>query len=407
MRFKSFNLFYFRIVRYLLLILLLNGGGFLSAQTIDIGLFAGKSIQRIDFSYLEGSYLIQADTSMYGAVLPNEFIAVTQLKSGKLLLRKGVREIGRFDRIQLLPTGEDHAMRVRPRDPVFRERKYRDGFTIQKGQKGLTIINNVSYQHYLSGVIESEGGAGRHLEYYKAQAVISRTYAMKHARRHEANGFNLCDQVHCQAYHNMMTYDDQIAQAVQSTAGVYMIDTVTNQLVDGYFHANCGGQTSPSDYVWREGTPYLKTFKDTFCIYTRQATWEKKIPKLEWRRFLINNYFYPIADSIYGEQIYTFEQEERKAFYISPHLGIPLRDLRYHFKLKSTFFSCSPEGKFVVLKGRGYGHGVGLCQEGAMRMAHEGLKYRQILSFYFDGIAFEHYFHRMYFEQDYLSPFDF
>ncbi len=394
-------------MRAIFLILILNGLSLLHAQTLDIGLYTGTSIQQIDFSYLEGSYLIQADTSMYGAVLPNEFIAVIQLKSGKLLMRKGVKVIGHFDNIRLIPTGKDHAMRLRARDPVLRERKYRDGFTIKNGDKGLKIINNVSYHHYLSGVIESEGGAGRHVEYYKAQAVISRTYAMKHAQRHASDGFSLCDQVHCQAYHNMMTYDDRIGQAVRSTAGVYMVDTVTNELVDGYFHANCGGQTSPSDYVWREGIPYLKTFRDTFCIYTSQATWEKKIPKLQWRRFLINNYFYPVADTTYGPQIYTFEQEERKAFYISPHLGIPLRDLRYHFKLKSTFFSCYPQGKFVVLKGKGYGHGVGLCQEGAMRMAHEGVKYRQILSFYYDGIEFEHYFHRMYFEQDYLSPFDF
>ena len=55
-----------------------------------------------------------------------------------------------------------------------------------------------------------------------------------------------------------------------------------------------------------------------------------------------------------------YEQLERKAFYIHPVFGIPLRDLREEFNLKSTFFSCYPEGNEVVIKGRGFGHGVGL-----------------------------------------------
>jgi stage II sporulation protein D len=76
----------------------------------------------------------------------------------------------------------------------------------------------------------------------------------------------------------------------------------------------------------------------------------------------------------------------RKAFYHSSQLGIPLRDLRKKFKLKSTFFSCSLEGDNVVLKGRGYGHAVGMCQEGTMKMARAGLTYEQIIKYYFTGV---------------------
>lgn len=377
------------------------------AQDLDIGLFRNKHITQIDFAYLEGSYLIKGDTTSFGAVLPNEFISVREGSDGTVILRKGVRLIGRFKEVFLIPTGDHHAMRLRPRQPILRERKYRDGFRITAQGPGLTIINKVTYQHYLEGVIESEGGGGKHLEYYKAQAVISRTYALKHIDRHEDQGFELCDQVHCQAYHNMLRFTETIKTAVRETKGIYMVDTVTGNLVDGYFHANCGGQTSPSDYVWRENIPYLQSFRDTFCIHTLQATWTKKIPKVEWRRFMINNYFYPIADSNYRERLYTFEQNERKAFYISPHLGIPLRDIRYKFKLKSTFFSVRPEGQYVIIDGRGFGHGVGLCQEGAMYMAESGMDYRQILSFYYDGITFEHYFERLYFSQSVSDLFDF
>lgn len=366
---------------------------------IKIGVYRSHAIKHIDFSYYEGSYLIYGDTANFGALLPNEFVSI--IKAGnKVQLKKGVKTLGTFKKVFLKPTGSHSSLRLRPRSPVLTERKYKDGFEIAAEKKGLTIVNDVSFNHYLGGVVESEGGGGKHIEYYKAQAVISRTYALKHFKRHEKENFNLCDQVHCQVYFNQLIYTDDIRKAVSATDGLYIIDTVTQKLVEGYFHANCGGQTSSSDYVWREEIPYLQPFKDTFCIYTRQATWEKKIPKVEWRKFLINNYFYPIEDSVYKSRIYTFQQDNRKAFYISPHLGIPLRDLRYHFQLKSTFFSCYPEDQFVVLKGRGFGHGVGLCQEGAMNMAKHGINYRQILSFYFEGIQFKHYFERLFFNQE-------
>lgn len=378
-----------------------------SAQEIDIGIYRGYNINRVDFAYYDGSYMIKADTQSFGAVLPNEFVSLRKTDDNRIELKHGVRLLGIFDKVILTPTNKDYALRVRPRQPIIKERKYRDGFRIELGEKGLTIINTVTYKNYLGGVVESEGGGGKHIEYYKAQAVLSRTYALKHMDRHKEEGFNLCDQVHCQAYHNMLIYTKDIKKAVIATEGEFIQDTVSNRLVDGYFHANCGGQTSRSDYVWNENISYLQPFKDTFCIHTRQATWEKKILKKEWRSFLVNNYFFPIEDSTYRAQIYDFEQIDRKAFYISPHLGIPLRDIRFHFKLKSTLFSCHPEGQYVILKGRGFGHGIGLCQEGAMNMAEYGLSYRDILSFYFEGIAFRHYFEKAFFGQIPNNIFDF
>ncbi|HLU86284.1 MAG TPA: hypothetical protein VKZ44_00925, partial [Taishania sp.] len=85
------------------------------------------------------------------------------------------------------------------------------------------------------------------------------------------------------------------------------------------------------------------------------------------------------------ERIFNFEQTERKAFFLTPALGIPLRDIRQKYSLKSTFFSTYLDGSDVVITGRGYGHGVGLCQEGAMKMARSGFDFRQIAKFYFPG----------------------
>jgi stage II sporulation protein D len=97
--------------------------------------------------------------------------------------------------------------------------------------------------------------------------------------------------------------------------------------------------------------------------------------------------------------MFTFQQTQRLAFYINPIFGIPLRDLREHFNLKSTFFSCYPENEDVVITGRGFGHGVGLCKEGAMKMAKSGFNFQQIAFYYFPGIVIEEYSKQQFFKQ--------
>ncbi len=350
-----------------------------------IGVMRDYNLQQVVFSYSDGSYSIFGDSLSFGAILPNEFVSVTVKKNRKIELKKGVISLGEFDKVTLIETKNGFSIALSGKQPAVKERKYKNDFEITAGEKGLTVVNLVDMNNYLSGVVESEGGGGKELEYYKVQALMSRTYALKYLNKHKSEGFSLCDRVHCQAYHSMLRFTPKIEEAVLATENVVMKDN-ENQLVDAYFHANCGGQTSEAEYVWNSNIPYLNSFRDTFCIYTKQATWEKIVPQQKWADFLVKKYNYPLNDSIYGPLIFSFNQPERMAFYHSAALGIPLRDLRLEFGLRSTFFNTYPDGLNVVVQGRGYGHGVGLCQEGAMRMARYGYNYQQIAVYYFPGI---------------------
>lgn len=336
-------------------------------------------------AYNEGSYSFFGDTTRLGAILPNEFVDIIYKAPQRIEIKKGVTSLGTYSKITLIENKAGNSVSITGKDPVIKERKYKNDFEITTDTKALVIVNVADFNNYLSGVVESEGGGGKEIEYYKVQALMSRTYALKYINKHQAEGFSLCDRVHCQAYHSMLRFTPSIETAVRETEGIVMEDE-NNQLVDAYFHANCGGQTSEAQYVWNSSIPYLNSFKDTFCIYTKQAAWEKRVPQQKWADFLINNYNYPINDSVYGPLIFTFNQPERMAFYHSPVLGIPLRDLRTEFGLRSTFFNAYPENTEVVIKGRGYGHGVGLCQEGAMKMAGYGYNYHQIAIYYFPGV---------------------
>jgi len=371
-------------------------------QQMHIGVLRDYKIQRLLFAYNNGSYSINADSLEFGSILQNEFIDVSAAPDGKVLLKKGVLELGVFKKVFITQNYLNTSISLTSKSPVIKERKYKDDFEVTNSTEGLTIVNLVDINNYLAGVVESEGGTGRDIEYYKVQALMSRTYCLKYKDRHRKEGFDLCDKVHCQAYHNMMKYTPIIDSAVLQTSGIVMMDK-NNELLDAYFHANCGGQTSEADIVWNKSVPYLYSFKDTFCIYTKQANWEKRVSQYKWQKFLTSQYNYPFTDSIYGDLIFTFKQPERSGFYQSAVLGIPLRDIRVEFNLKSTYFECYPEGNDVVIKGRGYGHGVGLCQEGAMKMAKYGYNYLQIAQYYFPNVYFKNINSENFFKQTVIS----
>jgi stage II sporulation protein D len=204
-------------------------------------------------------------------------------------------------------------------------------------------------------------------------------------KRHQKEGYELCERVHCQSYLHKRTGSALIDTAVFQTKSVVLLDQA-GQYFPTFFHANCGGQTCEPQDVWNEPIGGLSSFRDTFCVHTQQATWVKRIPLQTWNSFLSKNYNFPLTDSMSVALMQEFRQPVRSAFYLHPVYGIPLRDLRDQFKLKSTFFDAVVDGQEVILYGKGFGHGVGLCQEGAMQMAKKGYTYDQILRFYYSGV---------------------
>lgn len=348
-----------------------------------IGVLRDHRVKRLAVSHHKGVYAIYADAEFQGDLSVDKSAQI-DLASGKLSLTFNGESKGSFSKVELKAKG-NNVLAITSKSPIVRGRRYEGDFEISVVGGRMSIVNKVSMEDYLGGVIESEGGGGRHQEYYKVQAIMSRTYALKNKNRHKKEGFQLCDRVHCQAYHNMLKFTPEIREAVRATKGEVLVDH-RRKLVTAYFSANCGGQVCDASHVWNQSVPYVETFIDTFCVHTRQAHWTKRIPKTQWTTYLAKYYGVPVNHPEMIELMYNFKQDQRKAFYIHPSLGVPLRDLRRHFKLKSTFFETREEGSYVVLEGRGFGHGVGLCQEGAMHMAKAGYTYKQIAMFYFNDV---------------------
>lgn len=360
-------------------ILLLTLTFTINAQEVRVGLMGDLRISELKAETFQGGYTIFIDTIEVGLLTTMYF----KCRGGKIQFDYN-DSIITADIVRITPHLANSAFKLKAISPVSKDHFYRGSLELlAKPNNSISVVNVVPMNDYLAGVIESEGGGGRNLEYYKVQALMSRTYVLRNLKRHEKDGYEVCDRVHCQAYHNMLRHTPAIEEAVTATNGEVLVDA-HGELVTAYFSANCGGQTCEPSYVWNNSISYLQTFKDTFCIHTRQAQWKTSVAKSNWKSFLESEY--GIYEKDLGEDLYNFNQEQRRAFYIHPSLGIPLRDLRAKFKLKSTYFSTYLEGDRVIIEGRGFGHGVGLCQEGAMQMAKYGYNYRQISRFYFTGV---------------------
>lgn len=245
----------------------------------------------------------------------------------------------------------------------------------------LQLVNKVDIEDYVSGVIEAESGSGQQLEYYKVQAVISRTYALNNRTRHTGDGYEICDATHCQVYHGKPRNEPLATKAAAATEDIVIVDHQIN-LITAAFHSNCGGKTINAEEAWSKPVSYLIGRPDSFCVCMPNHKWEKRIPREKWHSYIKQKRSSQDMASTDGVII----GECNPLFCQDSTLTIPLRTMRTDLKLRSTNFTVSHQGEEVVFKGRGFGHGVGLCQEGAMRMAQLGFSYEDIIHFYYTDV---------------------
>jgi stage II sporulation protein D len=261
----------------------------------------------------------------------------------------------------------------------MKDRVYYESVEIKGSNGRLNLINAVNMERYVSRVVQSEVGYGAADEYYKIQSIICRTYAIRNLERHALDGFDVCDHQHCQVYSGLKTPTEEVVKATAATAGLVMVSK-ENDLVLSAFHANCGGQTANSEDVWKESRSYLRSVKDTFCLKSRSATWEKQMPLPEFVTQLGFTSF--TADSTW-----SWKHEDRKRYFSLNTDSVETTVMRRMLSLRSSFFDVELKDGTISFSGKGYGHGVGLCQQGAMEMAQSGYTYSQILGYYYKGVS--------------------
>ncbi|MBU1598713.1 SpoIID/LytB domain-containing protein [bacterium] len=259
-------------------------------------------------------------------------------------------------------------------------RRYRGVFEIRRQGGGLLVINIVDLEEYLYGIIRREISTDWPLESIKAQAVLARTYALVN-KKHKNEGFDLCSDVHCQVYGGLEAEDKIAILACSATSGEILL--LNEEFAPVYYHACCGGLISDIRDVW--GPPGLAYLKSKVCPYCRPS------PHYNWQCKLS---YANIAEKLNIKKVTKVERagQDRAREIIVHHEGrreaITANKFRNLFGsnlIKSTYFEIEETWDGIRLIGKGWGHGVGLCQWGAKGMASQGADYEEILSFYFPG----------------------
>lgn len=347
------------------------------AEFINIGLFASKKINSFEFNVRAGKYAIFTEKGKLKD-LPSKAKLSIKYSGGFIEVKENGNSLGKFSKVNLMGTGWYNHFMVKTISPAGLEKRYDDNLKIVAQRNQMQLINNINLDNYVAGVVEAEVGRKPPKEYFKLQAIICRTYALANTEKHIVEGYNLCDEVHCQAYHGK-TFFNSIVEASMQTRGAVIVDSEI-QLITAAFHSSCGGQTVNSEDVWSKSLYYLRSVKDTFCLKHKNAKWEKSIDKNKWKNYLTAR----LPNTISDDQFLNFETYERQKYFPSSKLSF--EELRHKFHLRSTYFGAEEEENRVILKGRGFGHGVGLCQIGAMEMASLGYNYSEILHFYYSGV---------------------
>lgn len=305
---------------------------------------------------------------------------------------------------------------------------YRGALAVRVRGRALQVVNALNLEDYLLGVVPSEMSPSSPLEALKAQAIAARSKALANLSRHKADGFNLCATEHCQAYGGADFEKDATTQAVRDTRGVVL--TYKGKIVDAVYSTTCGGMTANSEDVWlKSPVPYLRSVADGGLAQIINALFPLPLSQLElffkspveacckptdeaalraknfrWTREI------PFAD------VERWAQAKKK---IGKLTSVVVRERALNGRIKRLeingedgslvlvgdwdirqFFHNLPSSAFIVetlqdvngkltrlkLYGAGWGHGVGLCQEGAVNLARNGWTAEAILRHYFTDV---------------------
>ncbi len=352
-------------------------------EIVLIKIYSQQKVNSFSISSENGSYSVWANGKEITNTTKSPVIKLSYVNDS-VEVRAFESIIGRYKKVKISSSDFLKSIRIKLISPDKKPRFYEDNLIVDTELGYLKLVNEIVLDDYISGVVQAESGRRSPPEFYKVQAILARTFALSHLEKHATENFNLCDHTHCQAYFGKTT-ETEIMKAVTITKDKVVVDEHLN-LIDAAFHSNSGGQTANSEDVWGKKLSYLRSVNDSFSVKMPNAKWERKMPKDDWLSYLKLKHNYPIENADARMTALNFNQEFRKSFLESSSIKVPLKNVRTDLQLKSTFFSITEYGDTVVFKGRGFGHGVGMCQEGAMKMAKLGYKYYEMINFYYQNI---------------------
>ena len=289
--------------------------------------------------------------------------------------------------------------------------KYAGGLKFIVEGDRITAVNCIGMEDYLMSVISSEMKSSASIELLKAHAVISRSWLKARLKDHKAGHehFDVCADDHCQRYQGLtMAVGDDVCRAIDRTWGQVL--EYGGDICDTRYSKCCGGRTELFSTCWEDvDLPYLQSVEDPFCDCENSSILSQVLNDYDLHTADFHDWTVQYTTDELSELVRTrtgidfgtivaLEAVERgpsgriKYLRITGTLReevigkeLAIRKALSSSHLKSSAFEIEKTPDGFVFKGRGWGHGVGLCQIGAAAMAAQGYDYRQILSHYYVG----------------------
>ena len=276
---------------------------------------------------------------------------------------------------------------IKKDDIIF---NYTSNKVVRVKKEDTSEIIKVPLEEYVYGVVSSEMPASFNEEALKAQAVASRTYVMYAMGNSKNRDFDVYDSVNSQEYNSedklkefwgdkYQEYSNKIKKAIIDTKGEYI--TYNDEIIEAFFFSTSTGYTENSEEVFSEELPYLRSV---------ESVWDESSPSFNSEIEINKNDFYNKLGIGYSDILDISDVEKTvsgriKSLKINGAYFKGL-DVRTKLGLRSTFFTFYENGNKIIIKTKGYGHGVGMSQYGAQGMALAGFKYEDIIKYYYTGV---------------------
>ncbi len=283
---------------------------------------------------------------------------------------------------------------IEPADATleWKSNSYTGKFLILPGTGStFSIVEYVKLEDYLYGVLPYEMSPSWPVEALKAQAVAARTYTLKSLENVKNKNFDLYSDVRSQMYRGNGKRYDNVTRAIDETKGEIL--TYQDNLFFTYYHANCGGATDDVS-SWHFSTKSIKPLSGASCNFdshSKSYSWSMTIPTSKVEKYAQSVGLKGTLKSIrIVRKTGTGRATNLTLSTTKGSKTVPCGAFRLATGIRSCKITrVATTTKGVQFAGRGYGHGIGMCQDGAYGMAKRNHSYKEILKHYYPGASLE------------------
>ena len=288
---------------------------------------------------------------------------------------------------------DSHNLLIESDDPeaiLINARLFRGNIQfIRNSANKLLVVNHIALEDYIKGILYHESSHYWPIEALKAQAIISRTYALYQMQESKLKDFDVTSGIYSQVYGGQTSERYRTNKAVDETEGQALF--YKGKIIPAYFHATCGGHTEDAAVLWNIDLAPLKGVVCPYCRESPHFNWHYDLTLKEIEKKLSAGGFK--VKNISNIEIKGRDKSGRvislRIVSEGGEANISAKDFRSLIGpniVNSANFSISIAGRDAVFEGLGWGHGVGLCQWGAYFMAKDGSNVEQILKYYYPGV---------------------